>query len=90
MKVAIEVPISYETHEATVEKWYKKVGNVVKEGDHVLDCATEKVTIEVPAPANGVILEIVTNDGESVFRPADAPQTGNWNAVVGYIETGTP
>lgn len=88
MKIAITVPISYEVQEATVEKWYKKIGDSIVAGDSLLDCATEKVVIEIPAPADGVLLEIIAKDGESVFRPEHAPTTGNWDATVGYMETG--
>ena len=49
--------------EGTVTKWYKKVGDVVKSDDVLFDVETDKVSTEIPAQANGVITEILVQEG---------------------------
>src|SRR3546814_17339006 len=52
--------------EATVGTWFKKVGDVVKVDEPLVELETDKVTVEVPAPASGVLSEIVAQNGETV------------------------
>jgi pyruvate dehydrogenase E2 component (dihydrolipoamide acetyltransferase) len=49
--------------EGTVTKWYKKVGDTVKADDVLFDVETDKVSTEIPAQANGVIAEILVQEG---------------------------
>ena len=49
--------------EGTVTKWYKKVGDTVKADDVLFDVETDKVSTEIPAQANGVIAEILVEEG---------------------------
>jgi 2-oxoglutarate dehydrogenase E2 component (dihydrolipoamide succinyltransferase) len=49
--------------EGTVTKWHKKVGDTVKADEGLFDVETDKVSTEVPAPASGVIAEIVVAEG---------------------------
>jgi pyruvate dehydrogenase E2 component (dihydrolipoyllysine-residue acetyltransferase) len=49
--------------EGTVTKWHKKVGDAVKADEALFDVETDKVSTEVPAPASGVIAEIVVAEG---------------------------
>ena len=49
--------------EGTVTKWYKKVGDTVKADDVLFDVETDKVSTEIPAQANGVITEILVEEG---------------------------
>src|SRR5688572_27212250 len=49
--------------EGTVTKWYKKVGDTVKADDVLFDVETDKVSTEIPAQANGVITEILVQEG---------------------------
>ena len=49
--------------EGVVTKWYKKVGDVVKSDDTLFDVETDKVSTEIPAQANGVITEILVQEG---------------------------
>ena len=51
--------------EGTVTKWYKKVGDTVKADDVLFDVETDKVSTEIPAQANGVIAEILVQEGAS-------------------------
>jgi multifunctional 2-oxoglutarate metabolism enzyme len=52
--------------EGTILEWSVKVGDAVKEGDTVVEISTDKVDMELPAPASGTILEILAGDGETV------------------------
>ncbi|WLS03542.1 2-oxoglutarate dehydrogenase complex dihydrolipoyllysine-residue succinyltransferase [Shinella oryzae] len=67
MATEIRVPTLGESvSEATVGTWFKKVGDVVKADEPLCELETDKVTIEVPAPASGVLGEITANAGETV------------------------
>lgn len=52
--------------EGTVSKWLKAVGDKVEKDEPLLEISTDKVDAEVPSPAAGVLLEIKTNEGETV------------------------
>ncbi|WP_181700675.1 2-oxoglutarate dehydrogenase complex dihydrolipoyllysine-residue succinyltransferase [Chthonobacter albigriseus] len=67
MATEIRVPTLGESvTEATIGRWFKKVGDAVKADEPVVELETDKVTIEVPAPTSGVLGEILVNDGETV------------------------
>ena len=67
MATEIRVPTLGETvSEATIGTWFKKVGDTVKADEPLLELETDKVTIEVPAPAAGVLSEIVAAAGDTV------------------------
>lgn len=52
--------------EGVVTRWYKQVGDAVKADEVLFDVETDKVSTEVPAPATGVIAEILVEEGVSV------------------------
>ncbi len=52
--------------EGTILEWSVKVGDTVKNGDTVVEISTDKVDMELPAPAAGTITEILADDGETV------------------------
>ncbi|MGB0094886.1 MAG: biotin/lipoyl-containing protein, partial [Solirubrobacteraceae bacterium] len=52
--------------EGTILEWSVKVGDAVKDGDTVVEISTDKVDMELPAPASGTITEILASDGETV------------------------
>ncbi len=52
--------------EGTIIEWSVKVGDVVKQGDTVVEISTDKVDMELPAPASGTIAEILADDGQTV------------------------
>lgn len=67
MATEIRVPTLGESvSEATIGTWFKKVGDTVKADEPLLELETDKVTIEVPSPAAGVLSEIVAAAGETV------------------------
>lgn len=67
MKVDVKVPVLAESvAEATLMNWHKKPGETVSRGDSLIDIETDKVTLEVAAPNNGVLVEILKKDGEDV------------------------
>lgn len=67
MLVDIKVPVLAESvAEATLISWQKRVGDQVKRGDNLIDIETDKVTLEVAALNDGVISEILRDDGETV------------------------
>ncbi len=67
MSVEIVVPpLGESVSEATVAKWYKKEGDNVKVDELILELETEKVTLEINAPASGVIGKIFKKDGDTV------------------------
>src|SRR6266567_170275 len=52
--------------EATIGKWFKKPGDAVAVDEPLVELETDKVTIEVPAPAAGTLAEISAKDGDTV------------------------
>jgi len=63
----IRVPTLGESvTEATIGKWFKKAGDVVAVDEPLVELETDKVTIEVPAPAAGVLSEVAAKDGDTV------------------------
>ena len=67
MATEIRVPTLGESvTEATVGKWFKKAGDAIAADEPVVELETDKVTVEVPAPAGGVLAEIVVQEGETV------------------------
>src|SRR5205807_5293461 len=63
----IRVPTLGESvTEATIGKWFKKPGDPVAVDEPLVELETDKVTIEVPAPAAGTLGEISAKDGETV------------------------
>src|SRR5437870_4244790 len=63
----IRVPALGESvTEATIGKWFKQPGDPVAVDEPLVELETDKVTIEVPAPAAGVLGDIAAKDGETV------------------------
>ncbi|KPD13544.1 2-oxoglutarate dehydrogenase complex dihydrolipoyllysine-residue succinyltransferase [Phaeobacter sp. 11ANDIMAR09] len=67
MTTEVRVPTLGESvTEATVATWFKKPGDSVAQDEMLCELETDKVTVEVPAPAAGVLAEIVANEGDTV------------------------
>jgi 2-oxoglutarate dehydrogenase E2 component (dihydrolipoamide succinyltransferase) len=63
----IRVPTLGESvTEATIGKWFKKAGDAVAVDEPLVELETDKVTIEVPAPAAGVLADVAAKDGDTV------------------------
>ncbi len=64
--VEVKVPqLSESVSEATLLQWKKKPGEAVVIDEILVEIETDKVVLEVPAPASGVMAQLVKNDGES-------------------------
>jgi 2-oxoglutarate dehydrogenase E2 component (dihydrolipoamide succinyltransferase) len=67
MLIEVKVPqLSESVSEATLLSWHKKEGEAVKRDENLVDVETDKVVLELPAPADGVIVKIVKGDGSAV------------------------
>ena len=63
----IRVPTLGESvTEATIGRWFKQPGDAVRVDEALAELETDKVTLEVNAPASGVLAEIVAKEGETV------------------------
>ena len=79
MATEIRVPTLGESgSEETIAQWFKKPGEAIKADEPLVELETDKVTVEVPAPASGVLESIVVKEGE----------TDGVNALLGYIAAG--
>lgn len=66
MKVTLKLArIGMNMEEATIVQWMKQPGEAFKSGESLYEIETEKVTQEVPAPGDGVLLEILVPEGEN-------------------------
>ncbi|RWM16170.1 MAG: 2-oxoglutarate dehydrogenase complex dihydrolipoyllysine-residue succinyltransferase [Mesorhizobium sp.] len=79
MATEIRVPTLGESvAEATVGKWFKKVGDAIAADEPLVELETDKVTVEVPAAGAGTLAEITVKEGETV----------NVGALLGSISAG--
>ena len=67
MIIDINMPNLEGVTEATIVKWWKKVGDSIKEKEVLLEVMTEKVNTEIESPASGIVLEIIYPN-DSVVR----------------------
>src|SRR5690606_32231628 len=67
MATEIRVPTLGESvTEATIGRWFKKPGEAVKADEPLVELETDKVTLEVNAPAAGVLAEVAAKEGDTV------------------------
>src|SRR5690606_7807770 len=67
VSIEVKVPqLPESVADATLVTWHKKAGDAVRREENLVDLETDKVVLEVPAPADGVLKEIVANDGAVV------------------------
>ncbi len=67
MTIEVKVPqLPESVAEATLVSWHKKPGDPVKRDENLIDIETDKVVLELPAPADGVLVEIRRPDGATV------------------------
>lgn len=68
MSIEIKVPVLPESvADATVATWHKQPGDFVARDENIVDLETDKVVLEVPAPADGYLKEIIQGEGETVL-----------------------
>lgn len=80
MAVEVKVPLLPESiTDATVSTWHKKEGDSVSRDENIVDLETDKVMLEVPAPVDGVIKQILKQTGSTV----------NAQEVIAIIEEGS-
>ena len=78
MLVEVKVPVLAESvPDATLLQWHKQAGQRVARGENLIDLETDKVTLEVAAPEDGVLVEIRRQTGEVV----------NTNEILAVIDT---
>ena len=67
MRVEVKVPqLPESVAEATLVSWHKQPGEAVRRDENLIDVETDKVVLELPAPAAGVLVEIVVPNGATV------------------------
>jgi len=67
MKVSLKLPLfGMNMEQATIVKWHKQAGERFAKGECLYEVETEKVTSEVEAPCDGVLLEVVAQEDETV------------------------
>jgi len=67
MSIEVRVPALPESvADGTLVNWHKQPGDPVKRDENLVDLETDKVVLEIPAPADGVMGEILRGDGETV------------------------
>jgi len=67
MALEVKVPVLPESvSDATIATWHKKVGDAIKRDENLVDLETDKVVLEVPAQADGVLKEIRKETGATV------------------------
>ena len=78
MIVEVKVPqLSESVAEATLLAWHKREGEAVKRDENLIDIETDKVVLELPAPADGVLVKVAKGDGVTVVS----------GEVIGTIDT---
>ena len=78
MLVEVKVPaLSESVAEATLLSWHKKQGEFVKRDENLIDIETDKVVLELPAPASGLLSKVIKGDGGTVAS----------NEVIATIDT---
>ena len=67
MKIEIKAPTLPESvQDGTVATWHKNIGEAVKRDELLVDIETDKVVIEVVAPANGTLEKIIKSSGDTI------------------------
>ena len=67
MSIEVKVPVLPESvSDAVIATWHKKPGDAVRRDENLVDLETDKVVLEVPAPTDGVLKQIIKNTGDTV------------------------
>lgn len=104
MTIEVKVPVLPESvADATIAAWHKKIGDTVTRDENLVDLETDKVVLEVPAPADGVLTDISFQVGDTVTSgqllakitagaaaaPASAPQAQTTESVSAHEDQST-
>ena len=78
MRIEVKVPqLPESVAEATLVSWHKKAGEPVRRDENLIDIETDKVVLELPAPGDGVLVEVLKPNGATVTS----------NDVIAVIDT---
>jgi len=96
--IEVIVPqLSESVAEATLLNWHKKVGDAVSRDENLIDIETDKVVLELPAPAAGVLVELLKGDGGTVVAgeliariDTEATATASTTAVSATVAPAAP
>ncbi len=67
MAIEVKVPVLPESvSDATIATWHKQPGDAVRRDENLVDLETDKVVLEVPAPVDGVLKQVLKNTGDTV------------------------
>jgi len=75
--IDVVVPEEQEGTKAVVRAWLKQVGDRVEENDPLVELETDKVAMEIPAPAAGVLREILLHSNEDAIPGGKKGPTGS-------------
>ena len=65
MMTDVKLPkLAEGVEKANVSYWHKNAGEAVKEGEDLVELVTDKATFNLPAPASGVLKEVLVSEGE--------------------------
>jgi 2-oxoglutarate dehydrogenase E2 component (dihydrolipoamide succinyltransferase) len=79
MSIELKIPeVGESVHEVQIGRWLKREGDTVAQDENVVELETDKASMELPAPAAGVLRQILKREGEMVV-------VGD---VIGYLENG--
>ena len=95
MLIEVKVPqLSESVAEATLGAWHKQEGDAVERDENLIDIETDKVVLETPAPAAGVIVKLVKQSGDTVVAgeviannqdAIDAPESINADSYANWL-----
>lgn len=68
MKEVLLEGLASRVEEATVQAWFSEEGDVVSEGDDLVELSTEEGTVVITAPVAGVLVEVYYDEGEAVAK----------------------
>lgn len=81
MSIEVKVPVLPESvADATIATWHKKIGDTVSRDENIVDLETDKVVLEVPAPADGILQDILFEAGATVHSGELLARIGAVNA----------
>jgi pyruvate/2-oxoglutarate dehydrogenase complex dihydrolipoamide acyltransferase (E2) component len=60
-------PLAEGVDKANISCWFKRPGDVVKEGEELVELVTDKAVFSMPSPVAGKIKELLASEGDSVF-----------------------